>query len=151
MFITLLAIFVLGYIGYRVLSYFHVPGGAVTGALVALALITSQGVQWAVLPSYITTFFQVIIGVMIGCRFQKDQIATLKSLLVPGLLSSVWMIVISLGVGLLLCRVTGMDIGSSLFGSSSGVFKMGLIALTYNLNVPAVTFYCSLSGFYPST
>jgi uncharacterized protein len=140
MLLTLLLIFVLGYIGYRIFSFLHIPGGAVTGALVMLAIITSQGAQWAEFPSYITTFFQVIIGVMIGCRFQREQISTMKSLLVPGILSSVWMIVISLAVGFLLTNLTGIDLGTALYGSvPGGLFEMGLIALTFNLSVPIVT------------
>ena len=137
---TLLLIFVLGYIGYRVFHFLHIPGGAVTGALVTLGIITSQGVEWVEMPTYVTTFFQVIIGVMIGCRFKKEQLSTMKSLLLPGILSSVWMIVISLGVGYFLTRFTVIDLGSALYGSvPGGLFEMGLIALTFNLSVPVVT------------
>lgn len=137
---TLLLIFVLGYIGYRIFHFLHIPGGAVTGALVTLAIITSQGVEWAEMPTYVTTFFQIIIGVMIGCRFKKEQLSTMKSLLVPGILSSVWMIAISLGVGYLLTKFTIIDLGTALYGSvPGGLFEMGLIALTFNLSVPVVT------------
>jgi len=140
MLLTLLFIFVLGFIGYRVFAFLHIPGGAVTGALVTLAIITSQGVEWAEMPTYVTTFFQVIIGVMIGCRFKKEQLSTMKSLLLPGILSSVWMIAISLGVGYLLTKFTIIDLGTALYGSvPGGLFEMGLIALTFNLSVPVVT------------
>ncbi|MFO8066293.1 MAG: AbrB family transcriptional regulator, partial [Bacteroidales bacterium] len=104
------------------------------------AIITSQGAQWVEFPSYITTFFQVIIGVMIGGRFKREQLSTMKSLLVPGILSSVWMIAISLAVGFLLTNLTGIDLGTALYGSvPGGLFEMGLIALTFNLSVPIVT------------
>jgi uncharacterized protein len=140
MLLTFALIFVLGYIGYRIFSFLHIPGGAVTGALVMLVIITSQGAQWVEFPSHITTFFQVIIGVMIGGRFKREQLSTMKSLLVPGILSSVWMIVISLAVGFLLTNLTGIDLGTALYGSvPGGLFEMSLIALTFNLSVPIVT------------
>jgi len=140
MLLTLILIFILGFIGYRVFNYLHIPGAAVTGALVTLAIVTSQGVEWVEFPSFITTFFQVIIGVMIGCRFKKEHLSTMKSLLLPGILSSVWMIVISLGVGYLLTKFTILDLGTALYGSvPGGLFEMGLIALTFNLSVPVVT------------
>jgi hypothetical protein len=140
MLLTLLLIFILGFIGYRLFSLLHIPGGAVIGALVTLAVITSQGAQWAEMPNYVTTFFQVIIGVMVGCRFKKEQLSTMKSLLIPGILSSIWMIVISLGVGYLLTKFTLIDLGTALFGSvPGGLFEMGLIALSFNLSVPIVT------------
>jgi len=140
MLLTFALIFVLGYIGYRIFDFLHIPGGAVTGALVLLAIITSQGVEWAVMPSYVTTFFQVIIGVMIGCRLKKEQLPTMKSLLAPGILASAWMIFISLFVGFLLAKMTDIDLGTALYGSvPAGLFEMGLIAFALNLSVPIVT------------
>ncbi len=137
---TLLLIFVLGYIGYRIFSYLHIPGGAVTGSLVIMAIISSQGIQWAELPSYVTTFFQVIIGVMIGSRFSKERLSTMKSLLIPGILSSAWMISISLAVGFMLAKFSQIDLGTALYGAvPGGLFEMGLIALAFNLSVPIVT------------
>jgi hypothetical protein len=105
-----------------------------------LAIISSQGFEWIAMPSFLTSFFQVIIGVMIGSRLKKEQIPTIKSILVPGLLSSAWMIFISLAVGFLLAKMTGMDLGSALYGSvPAGLFEMGMIALSLNLSVPIVT------------
>ena len=140
MLLTFALIFLLGYLGYRIFSFLHIPGGAVTGSLVILAIITSQGVEWVELPSYVTTFFQVIVGVVIGSKFSREKLSTMKSLLVPGLLSSAWMICISIAVGLLLAKVTGIELGSALYGSvPGGLFEMGLIALSFNLSVPIVT------------
>jgi len=52
------------------------------------------------------------------------------------------MICISLVVGILLAKVTGMDLGTALFGSvPGGLSEMGLIALSYNLSVPVVTLF----------
>lgn len=140
MLLTFIIIFVLGYIGYRIFHLLHFPGATVTGALVILAIISSQGVQWAEIPVYLTTFFQVIIGIMIGSKFSKEKLSMIQSLLIPGLLTSAWMIGFSLGIGLLLAKYTGIELGSALYGSvPGGLSEMGLIALACNLNVPTVT------------
>ena len=140
MLLSLILIFVLGYLGYRIFSLLHIPGGAVTGSLVTLAVITSQGYEWVELSSYLLTFMQVIIGVVIGCRIKKEQIPVLKSIFVPGLISSAWMIFISLAVGFLLAKMTGIDLGTALYASvPAGLLEMGLIALSLNLSVPIVT------------
>ena len=142
MLLTFALIFLFGYIGYRVFSFLHIPGGAVTGALITLAIITSQGVEWAEIPSYVSTFFQVIVGIVIGSKFSKDKLSTIKSLIAPGLISSVWMILFSLAVGLLLSKFTGIELGSALYGSvPGGLSEMGLIALAFNLSVPIVTVF----------
>ena len=140
--LTFTLIFFIGYLGYRILSFLHMPGGAVTGSLVMIALPTSQGIEWATLPSYTNTIFQVIIGTTIGCRFSKKEITTMKSILAPGLLSSLEMIFFSLLMGVLLAKMTGIELGTALYASvPGGLAEMGLIALAFNLNVVIVTLF----------
>ncbi len=142
MLLTLLLIFLLGYIGYRIFSFLHIPGGAVTGSLAMVALVTSLGAGWSEMPAYVSTFFQVIVGVMLGCKFSKERMSTMKSLFIPGMMSSVWMICFSLIIGLLLAKFTNIELGSALFGSvPGGLYEMGLIAITYNLSVPVVALF----------
>lgn len=140
MFLSFILLFVLGYIGYRIFDFLHIPGRAIVGPLVIIAIVTSQGFQWVEMPSYLITFLKVIIGVTVGCRFNKEQVPTIKSYLIPSLISSVWMIFISLVIGFFMYKATGIDLGTALYGSvPSGVIEMGLLALTLNLNVPVVT------------
>ncbi len=140
--VTFALVFFLGFLGYRIFKLLHIPGGAIAGALVIVALVTSQGVGWAELPSYMSTFCQVILGIMIGCKFSREKVRQIKSLLVPGMLVATWMICISLVIGILMARVTELDLGTALFGSvPGGISEMGLVALSYNLSVPVVTLF----------
>jgi hypothetical protein len=139
---TFALIFLLGFLGYRIFDFLHIPGGAITGALVMVALVTSQGAGWAELPSYVCTCYQVVLGIVLGCKFSKEKVPAIKSLFIPGLFSAAWMICISLAVGLLLAKVTEIDLGTALFGSvPGGLSEMGLIALSFNLSVPVVTLF----------
>ena len=118
----------------------RIPGGAIVGPLVIIAIVTSQGLQWVELPSFLITFLKVIIGVTVGCRFKKEQIPVIKTYLIPSLISSVWMISISLVIGFFMFKMTEVDLGTALYGSvPTGIIEMGLLALTLNLNVPVVT------------
>lgn len=140
--VTFALTFLLGFLGYRIFKLLHIPGGALAGSLLMVALISSQGVGWAELPSYLSTFFQVILGIIIGCKFSKEKVPAMKSLFLPGLFVAAWMICISLLMGLLLSRVTGLDLGTALFSSvPGGLSEMGIIALTFNLSVPVVTMF----------
>ncbi|GAB4115686.1 MAG: hypothetical protein Kow00103_10730 [Candidatus Caldatribacteriota bacterium] len=142
MLLNFIIIFFLGYLGFRISKLLHLPGGNVTGPLLLLALVTSQGVEWAELPSFINTLFQVIIGIMIGCRFGKDKLSTIKEVLVPGLFSSLWIIIFSLAMGFFLAKFTFLEVGTALYASvPAGLAEMGLIALMYNLNVPVVVLF----------
>ncbi len=140
--LTFTSIFFLGYLGYRVFRRLHIPGGAVTGSLVMVAALSSQGVVWADLPSFVSTVFQVVIGIMIGCKFSREKITRLRSLIVPGLMVSAWMLCTGLLVGLLMAKITGLSLGTALYGAvPGGLAEMGLIALSYNLSVPVVSLF----------
>ncbi|MBA1335127.1 MAG: hypothetical protein HPY66_0749 [Firmicutes bacterium] len=139
---TFALVFFLGYLGYRVFRHLHIPGGAITGSLVMVAAFSSQGVIWADLPSFISTALQVVVGIMIGCKFSKKKVPQLKLLIIPGLMVSAWMLCTGLLVGILLARITGLDLGTALYGAvPGGMAEMGLVALAYNLNVPVVSLY----------
>lgn len=78
MLLSFISLFVLGYIGYRIFNFLRIPGGTIVGPLVIIAIVTSQSFQWVELPSYLITFLKVIIGVTVGCRFNKEQIPTIN-------------------------------------------------------------------------
>jgi membrane AbrB-like protein len=140
MIFSLIFIFILGYSGYRIFNLLHIPLGAVGSSLITLAIVTSQGFECAELHGYIITILQVIIGVTIGCRFKKTHIPIMKSLFVPGLISSIWMVLICLAVGIVLAEITELDLGTALYSSvPGGLSEIGLLALSFNLSVPTVT------------
>lgn len=140
MFFTIFKIFIFGWIGCQIFNYLHIPGGTITGSLVMLAVITSQGYHWSALPPFIMTFLQIVIGVTIGCKFNREQLPDIKSYFGLSLFSSLWMILVSLAVGYLLTAFAGVDLGTALYGSVPvGLVEMGLLALTLNLDVPVVT------------
>lgn len=140
MILSLILIFVFGYIGYRIFSFLGVPGCAVAAPLFTIAIITCQGFKWVEPPSYLLTFLQVIVGIAIGSKLKKEQIPDIKTYFVPGIISSAWLLVVSLLIGFQLAKMTDIDIGTALYGSvPGGIFEMGLLALSLNLNVPVVT------------
>lgn len=137
---TFVLIMVLGFLGHRLLKLLHIPGGAISGSLAMVAFISSMGVEWSELPFYISTCFQMILGIIIGCKFNKEKVPQIKSLLVPSIFVTGWLISISLMMGMLLAAVTGLDLGTALFGSvPGGISEMGIVAMAYHLSVPVVS------------
>ncbi len=140
MIFSLIFIFILGYSGYRIFTLLRIPLGAVGSSLVTLAIVTSQGFECVELHGHVITILQVIIGVTIGCRFKKTHIPIMKSLFVPGLISSIWMVLICLAVGIILAEITELDLGTALYSSvPGGLSEIGLLALSFDLSVPVVT------------
>ena len=140
--LSLMLIFLLGYLGYRIFRFFHIPGGAITGSLLLVAIFSGLGVRWADNPYHFNTLFQVVLGIVIGCKFDKETVSSIKSVFVPGLLIAVWTMGICFGMGVLLAKVTGLDLGTALYGSiPGGLSEIGLLAIELNLNVPVVTLF----------
>lgn len=140
MIFSLVLIFIFGCIGYRIFSFLRIPGCAITGPLLTIAIITCQGFKWVELSTYLLTFLQIIVGIAIGSRLKKEQIPVIKNYLIPGIISSIWLLIVSLLIGFQLVKMTDIDIGTALYGSvPGGIFEMGLIALSLNLSVPIVT------------
>lgn len=138
--LTLVLIFLLGFVGYSISKLFHIPGGAIIGSLVVLALVTSLGIGWAELPTKTSLLFQIIIGIVLGCKFSKEKVPAIKTLFLPGLFVAAWMICLSMAVAAILTKITALDMGTALYGSvPGGISEMSLIALSYDLKVPVVT------------
>ncbi|MDD3851792.1 MAG: AbrB family transcriptional regulator [Firmicutes bacterium] len=139
---TLVLIISLGFLGYRLFKFMHIPGGAITGSLLIVAVFSSLGLGWADIPSYYNTSFQVVLGIIMGCKFSKETASSIKKLVIPGLFVSAWMIGLSLAMGVLLTKVTGMDLGTALYGTTpGGLSEMGILAMANNMNVPVVTLF----------
>lgn len=140
MIVSIISIFIFGYLGSRIFAFLRIPGGFVTGSLITLAILTSQGFKCAELHWYFLTFLQIILGITIGCRIKKEQISIIKSFIIPGLISSVWMIFICITTGFFMAKIIDIDLGTALYASvPGGLSEMGLIALSLDLNVPIVT------------
>ncbi|HOI81882.1 MAG TPA: AbrB family transcriptional regulator [Synergistales bacterium] len=139
---TYFLIILLGCLGYMLFDIFNIPGSAITGSLTIVALFSSFGVEWAILPPFTSTFFQIIIGITIGCRFGKENLPRMKRLVLPGLVVSVWMLLTGLVCGILLTILTDLELGTALYSSvPGGMAEMGLIALSRDLSVPMVSMF----------
>lgn len=140
--LSLIFIFLLGYLGYRVTGIFHIPGGAITGALFLVAIFSGLGVGWANIPFHFNTFFQAVLGIVVGCKFDRETVPRIKSLIVPCLFVTAWMVGISLVVGILMAKITGIEPGTAFYGSMpGGLAEMSFLAIEKGLNAQVVTLF----------
>jgi membrane AbrB-like protein len=140
--LSLMLLFLLGYLGYRVFRFFHIPGGAITGSLLLVAIFSCLGVGWANIPSNFNTFFQVVLGIVVGCKFDREAVPRIKSLIVPSLFVTISMVGSCLAVGVLLAKITGVEPGTAFYASMpGGLAEMSLLAMERNLNAPVVTMF----------
>lgn len=125
--ITLFIAFVGGTIAMRL----KVPAGALVGAMVAVAIynvFTSQGN----VPKNFKVIAQIVVGGMIGLNFTKESVMGLKDLVFPAVIVVIGLTILSLTLGFIIHKLTGLDLVTALFSSApGGITDMTLMSEAY--------------------
>ncbi len=138
--VMLLITIAVGAAGGLIARRLKMPAGAMTGALIAVAiytLITEKGY----FPSGYKMYIQFFTGALVGTRLTKKDIMELPSLALPAVVQFLSMLVLNLVFGLLMHYMGGLDITTAFFSSApAGMTDMALIAADYGAN----TLYVSI-------
>lgn len=110
-------------------QYWRVPGGIMMGSMLAVAAYTLlAGGEPALVPDPLLTGSQMILGAALGLGFTAGTLRQIQAMLAPSLVTLVLLLVISYGLGLLLARLSGVDLATGLFSMAPG--GMNYIAAT---------------------
>ena len=112
---TLLVAAAGGIIGIKL----KLPAGALFGAMVATAvynLLTNKGF----VPPQANIVLQIVIGATIGLNFNMETIKGLGSIFGAALIMVAGLMVFSLVLGVIISKVTGMDLITAIFSTSPG-------------------------------
>jgi uncharacterized protein len=116
-----------GYIGVKL----KVPAGALIGAMIFVAIYnikTSQGY----IPKDFKLIAQIVVGAMLGLNFNMEAILSLRKLILPSIVLVLGLTIFSLLLGLLIYKITGLDLVTALFSSSpGGLTDMSLLSEAY--------------------
>jgi uncharacterized protein len=138
--LTLLFYIVVGLVGGVIGHKLKVPAGALVGAMVfviAAKLILKS--NWAS-PDYFNFGIQVVLGVLVGASFHPTMMQTLHKMIIPIVLSSVWLVAAGLLISVVFVKLGLLDIGTGYLGTSPGAMSVLLVmALDSQLNVALIT------------
>ncbi len=110
------------------------------GALLASMGLTLSGVDWSAVPTSLSNAAQLLIGVSLGVRFQREFLYTAPRWLVSAAIGSWVMMALSVGFGCLLAWATGLNPATLILGTSpGGIAEMAITAKVLQLGVPVVT------------
>lgn len=104
-----------GYFGIK----FKIPAGAMIGAMTFVAIyniFTSAGQ----VPDNFKIVAQIVIGSMIGLNFTMDSVSGLKNLIIPSIVLVLGLTALSIILGFIIHKVTGLDLPTALFSSAPG-------------------------------
>ncbi len=110
------------------------------GALIAAMGITMAGLEPSAMPAPLTNAAQLLIGVSLGVRFQRQFLHAAPRWLLDVALGTVGMILLCAGFALLLAWGTRLHPATLVLGTSpGGIAEMAITAKVLQLGVPVVT------------
>lgn len=137
--VSILGITILSILGVKTFDYFHFPASRIIGPIFFVALVQLTGVTF-VLPSIFQIVFSILFGVYLGLRFDRNAMRQLQRLIVPSIAISVVYLLLTIGYGSLLTKLSGMDRDTSFLSViPGGIAETGVLAVSFGANLAQVT------------
>lgn len=129
---------IIGAIGGLIGVKLKIPAGAMIGSMLFVAVYNIYTAKGYIPPNF-KILAQILVGGIIGLNFTMDTIKGLKELILPALLLSFGLIIAGLTLGIVIHKITGLDINTALFSSSpGGLTDMTLISDSFGADSPKV-------------
>jgi hypothetical protein len=138
--VSLLWLALVSAVGVGVMAWFKRTNPWFMGALLVSMGLALAGMSGTTLPTALTNAAQLVIGVSLGVRFQRDFIHVAPRWLASVALGTLAMMALSGGFGLFLAWATGLHPATLILGTSpGGIAEMAITAKVLQLGVPVVT------------
>lgn len=132
--VSLIIALIGGFIGSKT----KIPAGTLLGAMITIGIINLLDYS-PVMPQSSRIIAQSILGGTLGLLITKDLLMELKNYLVPSLMVVVLLSIFGAIVGMIVSKVSGIDLQTSLFGSvPGGMQEMIILSESYNVNHIAI-------------
>ena len=116
-----------------------IPAGALTGALVFVAVFNIFFFRLYI-PIKISHGTQMLIGAVIGAGMTMDDVLSLKNIVIPALMAAFFLLTTGIFLGFLLNKIWKIDINTALIATSpGGLTGMSLIASDLGADISVVT------------
>lgn len=126
--------------GAQLMIWFKRDNPWFMGALLVSMALTLWDFESSAVPILLSNAAQLVIGVSLGVRFQREFVQTAPRWLVSVSLGTLAMMLLSLGFGLLLAEATGLHPATLILGTTpGGIAEMAITAKVLQLGVPVVT------------
>lgn len=110
------------------------------GALLTSMAITVAGVELSAMPTALSNAAQLLIGVSLGVRFQREFLRAAPRWMLDVVIGTVGMVLLCAGFALLLSWGTKLHPATLVLGTSpGGIAEMAITAKVLQLGVPVVT------------
>ena len=120
-----------GFIGHK----FKLPVGGMLGAIAAVLAFNLLFEPGFYLPVYFRVALQLSFGPLIGSRVTKEDLIGLKKLAFPAAVMVICMLCLNVTFGIIMYRISDLDIVTSLFATApGGMMDMTIISADLGAN-----------------
>lgn len=135
----LVIMFAVATLGGLFLEKAKMPLGLMVGAMIGVAAFNIC-TGYAHYSSALKLMMQILIGTGIGCKIGKEQLRTLRGMIVPAVVVCLSTTVFTIIFGLLVCNLTSFDLPTALFSiAPGGAADMAIISAEYGANETSVS------------
>ena len=113
-------LYALGLLGWFIGEKLRLPAAPVLGGIVLIGGMRAFGMDLPYLPFYIIILLQVVLGVMVGAKLDRDALSNLKSIAGPAAIISGWAMTIAILFGFVITLISPVDLTTGILGSSIG-------------------------------
>ncbi len=140
---TILLLLLCGAAGGFVFEWFHLPGGAMTGAIVAVIILKSfSALPQAAFPRPFQFAVYLGLGVLVGHMYRPDMLLAVRDTWPVLLLSTVLVLVAGMLIAVLVYKFGHLDVTSAYLATSPGGLNVVVgLAADVGPNAPIVLAY----------
>jgi len=121
-----------GVAGALLLRRLRIPAGTLIGALVAVMILNSFQSTATTYPKDLRVFVQIFSGLVIGTRFTRADIKTLKTMVFPVIILVVTLLTTNLLFAFIMYHFTSLSFMTSFFACApGGVSDLALVATDF--------------------
>lgn len=136
----LVGLFALAAVAAYIFDRLSVPNAWMLGPMLAVLLLTVQGVHWSDFPPALSSLGQLCIGWSLGNRFRSDFFKRAPWLLLIATVFTFFMLLLTLGLAWSFHHITGLSVEVLVLAlSPGGIAEMAITAKVLGLGVPLVT------------
>lgn len=135
-----LQLLTVGTAGAVIADWLGIPAGLYIGPLLSVAALKLLHPRLGKAPTAFKLVGSTLLGTAVGSTFNRPLLERMGSLLLPTIGATLAIIAISIVLGWVLSRLTGLDLGTALFSlTPGGVAEMVAAAQDTKADITAVT------------
>jgi membrane AbrB-like protein len=137
---NLIALLAAGGLAAFALNALGMTNAWMLGSCALAAALTASGIEISGMPSFLSAVGQLLIGIMLGQRFRREEFTRAPRVVLGAIVSTIFLMAACLGLAVAVWSYSGLPFATLVAATApGGLAEMSITAKVLNLGVPVVT------------